>query len=459
VTAVAVAAVGLTVTTAASIATQSRSADEAAAVTTDHVMRARILTTSPGIEVTVVVRELHDDDVVQEKREDATLESRWNTVSMLVSSEYTDPDFEVRLLTDGLAPGEGVTLSRVRWSTRDSGGEDPNEPTSPPTEDPDPTEPPTEDPDPSEPPTEEPDPTVPPTEDPEPEPDPVDGKLSNGCAYSARGIPACGAYLGQTFGSNSDPSGFEDDMGRRLGIRRTFWTGDKVDSAVRTARTDLAEGRLPWISFKLPYSWAEMASGKGDAWARDLAEQLDALDGPVWVAFHHEPETDGPMGDWTRMQERLGPIMRNTADNVAFTVIVTGWHQFYGEDQYSLENIWPQGMKVDVAGFDIYNRLGQDGNTKATDLDGSYFSKIEPWAKQEGLVWGLAETGFTDMAAENDPDWIRRTYEELEDRGGVAFAYFNTTLNSAAPWDLGTEAKLDAWREAQVGTPLLPQGG
>jgi hypothetical protein len=309
------------------------------------------------------------------------------------------------------------------------------------------------------PPTEDPDPTVPPTEDPEPEPDPVDGKLSNGCAYSARGLPACGAYLGQTYGSNSDPSGFEDDMGRRLGIRRTFWTGDKVDSAVRTARTDLAEGRLPWISFKLPYSWAEMASGKGDAWAHDLAEQLDALDGPVWVAFHHEPETDGPMGDWTRMQERLGPIMRNTADNVAFTVIVTGWHQFYGEDQYSLENIWPQGMKVDVAGFDIYNRLGQDGNTKATDLDGSYFSKIEPWAKQEGLVWGLAETGFTDMAAENDPDWIRRTYEELEDRGGVAFAYFNTTLNSAAPWDLGTEAKLDAWREAQVGTPLLPQGG
>ena len=41
----------------------------------------------------------------------------------------------------------------------------------------------------------------------------------------------------------------------------------------------------------------------------------------------------------------------------------------------------------------------------------------------------------------------------------MAFAYFNTTLNSAAPWDLGTEAKLDGWREAQVGTPLLPQGG
>ena len=458
-TALAVAAVGLTVTTAASIATQQSSADKAAATTTEHVMRARILATKPGIEVTVVVRELHDDSVVQEQREDATLDSRRNTVSMLVSSEYTDPDFEVRLLTDGLAPGEGLILDRVRWSTRGDGGEDPTQPTLPPTEEPDPTDPPTEDPDPTEPPTEDPDPTVPPTQDPDPEPDPEVGTLSNGCAYSARGIPECGAYLGQTYGSNSDPSGFEDDMGRRLGIRRTFWTGDKVESAVRTARTDLAEGRLPWISFKLPHSWAEMASGEGDAWARDLAQRLDELDGPVWVAFHHEPETDGPMDDWTRMQERLGPIMRNNADNVAFTVIVTGWHQFYGEDQYSLQNIWPSGVKVDVAGFDIYNRLGQDGNTKATDLDGSYFSKIEPWAKQQGLVWGLAETGFSDKAAEVDPDWIRRTYKELEDRGGVAFAYFNTTLNSAAPWDLGTEVKLDAWREAQVGTPLLPQGG
>jgi len=458
VTALAVAAVGLTVTTAASIATQNSSApDQAAATTTEHVMRARILSTEPGIQVTVVVREFHDGSVIQERSKDATLGSgRSTTVSMLVRSEYERPDFQVRLLTDGLAPGEGLMLDRVRWSTRptDDGGD----PTVPPTEEPDPTEPPTEDPDPTQPPTEDPDPTQPPTGGADPAPE-QPGTLSNGCAYSARGIPACGAYLGQTYGSNSDPSNFEDQMGRRLGVRRTFFTGDKVASAVSTARTDLAAGRLPWLSFKLPHSWSEMASGAGDAWARDLAQRLGELDGPVWVAFHHEPEGDGAIGDWTRMQERLGPIMRNNAGNVAFTVIVTGWHQFYGDDQYSLSNIWPRGVKVDVAGFDIYNRLGQDGNTKATDLDESYFSKIEPWAKQQGLVWGLAETGFTDMAAEVDPDWIRRTHKQLEDRGGVAFAYFNTTLNSAAPWDLGTEAKLDAWREAQVGTPLLPQSG
>ena len=37
---------------------------------------------------------------------------------------------------------------------------------------------------------------------------------------------------------------------------------------MRLAEADLAAGRLPWISFKLPYSWPDMAAGKGDAWAR-----------------------------------------------------------------------------------------------------------------------------------------------------------------------------------------------
>ena len=123
--------------------------------------------------------------------------------------------------------------------------------------------------------------------------------------------------------------------------------------------------------------------------------------------------------------------------------------------------MWPQGIKVDVAGFDIYNQMGvvKDGkrNTKGTDLQASYFSKIEPWAKKEGLVWGLGETGITDEAIKTDPDWIERTYKQLDAAGGVAFAYFNTTLNSIAPWTLGTPEKIQGWREAQVGSPLLPK--
>lgn len=284
-------------------------------------------------------------------------------------------------------------------------------------------------------------------------------KLSNGCSYTTRGIPSCGAYFGSAYGSNTEPSDFEKTVGQRLGVRRTYYNGTQVAKAVATAKSDLSKGRLPWMSFKLPYSWTDMANGRGDAWTKDLVAKLNALDGPVWLAFHHEPEADGNMSEWTRMQKHLGPIVRSNSDNVAFTLILTGWNQLYGAKGNSLDASWPK-TKVDVAGFDVYNKLGTVKNgkeqTKATKMATDYFAKFSVWAKKHDVVWGLAETGYTNKAAEQDPDWIKRTYGELVANGGVAFAYFNTTLNSIAPWDLGTPAKMRAWKRAYVGTPLLP---
>ncbi len=130
--------------------------------------------------------------------------------------------------------------------------------------------------------------------------------LDNGCAYNQRGIPSCGTLLGAAYGSNSDPVDWERQMGHRLGVHRTYFDGSEVDEAVAQARADLAHQRIPWISFKLPHSWGAMAAGEGDAWALDLSRQLARLPGPVWVAFHHEPEGDGNVEDWTAMQTRLG---------------------------------------------------------------------------------------------------------------------------------------------------------
>ncbi|MCW2814733.1 MAG: hypothetical protein JWN84_2188, partial [Nocardioides sp.] len=233
-------------------------------------------------------------------------------------------------------------------------------------------------------------PTSTPTTTPPSEPAETSGGdvLTDGCSYGPRGLPACGAYLGATYGSNTEPTTLEDQLGRRLGVRRTFWTGAQVDKAVRVAAGDLAKHRLPWISFKLPHSWQDMTAGRGDAWVRDLARRLAALPGPVWVAFHHEPEGDGDITAWRTMQERLAPIVRATAPNVAYTVIVTGWNQFYGAAQYSLSRIWPRGVEIDVAGFDLYNEYGvtKDGRTsyKWPDFDTEYYAKIQTWAAEQG---------------------------------------------------------------------------
>lgn len=289
-------------------------------------------------------------------------------------------------------------------------------------------------------------------------PAPTAGVLTNGCGHSARGLPSCGSYLGMAYGSNSDPAPLEAGLGTPLGVRRTYYTASQVSRAIDTARTDLAKGRLPWISFKFPHDWKAMSSGAGDAWARDLARRLATLDGPVWVAFHHEPEGDGNMALWRAAQERLGPIMR-TASNVGFTVVLTGWHQFYGGREFSLGTVWPR-TTVDVAGFDIYNSGGvvKNGKTlKATNMDAAYFAKIQAWADREGVAWGLAETGYTDAASATDPNWIARTSRQLTARGGVAMAYFNTTLNSIAPWHLSNATKKRDYRAAHAVSPRLPK--
>ena len=117
--------------------------------------------------------------------------------------------------------------------------------------------------------------------------------------------------------------------------------------------SDLAHQRVPWISFKLPYSWAEMAAGRGRRLGpRRGPAGSPRLDGPVWVAFHHEPEGDGQdITHWTAMQERLAPIVRSAAPNVAYTVILTGWNQFYGPKDYSLTSLWPRDTKIDLVGL------------------------------------------------------------------------------------------------------------
>lgn len=286
------------------------------------------------------------------------------------------------------------------------------------------------------------------------------GELSNGCRLTQRGRTPCDPYLGAAVGGNTDPAAFEAQMKGRLGTHRVYWRADQVDSAIRSARKDLASGRLPWMSFKLPYSWADMAAGRGDAWARDLASRLNRLPGPVWIAFHHEPEGDGPMADWKAMQEHLAPIVHANATNVAFTVILIAWEDFYGDPQYRLDKIWPDAW-IQVAGFDIYNRYlvttGGFTQTNPVDLRTKYFEPIQAWAKQHHVRWGLAETGYSHPASERQPHWIEQTYRQIRDTHGIAMTYFDSTLNSVARWDISTTTKKADFATTIKLAPTLPR--
>jgi hypothetical protein len=259
------------------------------------------------------------------------------------------------------------------------------------------------------------------------------------CAVSTRGIPRCGMFVGASVGLNAIPKPFERQVGR-LGVHRSFYQASQVDRALRTVRRDLRAGRVPWISFKLPYGWAEMADGQGNAWAAGIARRLARVDGPVWVAFHHEPELDGDIRLWTRTQEQLAPVVRRLAPNVAYSIILMGWHQFYGEAQYSLGSLWPR-TKVDILGLDLYNYYGvaERGGNDPPNMKEMYFRKAARWARRHDVAWGLSELGWTDTMSRRNPRWLARTYRDLRRTGAIAGSYFNShPSNAVADWRLDT---------------------
>ncbi len=399
-----------------------------------YTVSAWVRTSQAGASGRLVLRETSNGRAVKNSAKRFRAWKAWRKVTMSATTRRAGTELNVRLLLNRLAKKKFLVVDDVsvlKWL--------------PPT----------------------PAPTHPaPLPDPGPGPGPLTppgrtaGHLSNGCAYNDMGIPgSCAAYLGSAYGSNSDPKPWESEMGRQLGVRRTYWGASTVDKAVATAKADLAANRLPWISFKLPYSWPDMAAGKGDAWVRDLTTKLSKLDGPVWLAFHHEPEGDADIKQWTLMQAHLAPIVHSIASNVAYSIVLTGWNQLYGASQYSLDSLWPKNTKIDLLGVDTYNKLGVVNNgkeqTKSTDFENSYFKPFGAWASKHGVAWGVAETGYTNKASELDPQWVSRTYNQLKANGGVAFTYFNTAVNSNSDWPITTTLKRQQFTAAMQGKPTL----
>ncbi|MCW2807784.1 MAG: hypothetical protein JWQ93_1739 [Marmoricola sp.] len=404
-----------------------------------YAVSAYVRTNQPGVVGRLVLRETASGQPALETSKGFHASRDWSKVSLTAVTRRSASQLEVRFRVYRLHKRRSILVDNV--SVVQITPTDPGSATPPP-------------------PVGAPPVTTPPVVTP-PVTSPGARTMSNGCAMSARGIPvaSCGALLGSAYGSNTDPTPWEAEMGHALGVRRTYYGATQVDKGVSVAKTDLAKHRVPWISYKLPYSWADMVAGKGDAWTLDLATKLSKLNGPVWLAFHHEPEGDGDITLWTAMQARLAPIVRAAAPNVSYSIVVTGWNQLYGPAQYSLDAIWPKNTKIDLLGVDVYNKLGAVKNgveyTKATDMEGDYFKPFSAWAKKNGVAWGVAETGFTDKAAEVDPQWVSRSYTQLRALGGVAFTYFNTNLNSIANWALTTETKKRVYKDALSTTPVL----
>ncbi len=236
------------------------------------------------------------------------------------------------------------------------------------------------------------------------------------------------------------------------GVDVDRWYGGPgdIDKAVTRAKLNQSKGIRTWLSFKLPYTWAQMASGSGDVWAKGVYAKLDALNFPVWVAFHHEPEGDGVTTDWRKMQDRLSRMVPGgITGDIKFWLIVTGWTQEFNPSDTANQwsTLYPTGAPIYGIAYDApYLKYGYEwvNGVKSTKMDTGwteasvYVEKLAARAKSLGVKAGIGEYGFSDEAFAKDKTWLDRFVASAKANKLEGVSYFDTQFNSKRSWYLGS---------------------
>jgi hypothetical protein len=248
------------------------------------------------------------------------------------------------------------------------------------------------------------------------------------------------------YGCNVDggnPLAFEKTVGATVGVYRSYWQPSQTSQMVSVAARDHAAGRLPFMSTKLPSTWADVASGSQDAWLYGMISSLAALSGPVWLCLHHEPYDDqGPgqsANDFKAMCARAFARTSQTS-NISFVPIMQS--SPFNRTVYGTHNLseWIDPASCDIVGLDSYNHwYAPSGNNWKTPTE--VFSVCDQAAAM-GRTIAIAEYGVrTDPTNTSKAAvWMRRAHDLLVARGDVvAMSYFNSAQNvndGGTPWTL-----------------------
>ena len=239
--------------------------------------------------------------------------------------------------------------------------------------------------------------------------------------------------------------------------RRIFGALASPDGALKLAAAEVAAGRMPVLSFKVPRNdWAGAAAGKYDAALKDLTARLDRLPGRVFVTLHHEPTGDGTPASYAAMQRHVLPIL-GSPGNVDAGVIVNGFWWSAGAQGLTDAEIaaWlPASVlrAAEVVAADTY----QGGTTaRPGEHAGVKISRMSAWATRKGVDrLGIGEFNGLDAAS------VRAATNAVLDDPRFSFAcVFNSNVNNrdGISWVL-TGGRLTAFRsavrEARAGAAL-----
>lgn len=210
--------------------------------------------------------------------------------------------------------------------------------------------------------------------------------------------------------------------------RRIFADLGSPDGALVLAQSEVAAGRLPILSFKIPNNdWAGAANGRYDSALRGVDSRLAALPGRVFVTVHHEPAQDGTPAAYAAMQRHVLPLLSPPA-NVDAGLIGNGfwWSaQGMGLTDAQIAEWFPADVltKAEVVASDTY----QGGTTAAPGENAAVkIRRMSQWATRVGVSrLGIGEyNGLTAYAIKAAGDAV------LADPRFVFASCFNSSVNN-----------------------------
>jgi hypothetical protein len=244
-------------------------------------------------------------------------------------------------------------------------------------------------------------------------------------------------------------------VGSSIGLRRTFYQWGDAKREDKEIQTDVAAGRLPWVSFKPiggASGWQAVAEGRYDADIRARAQRYAGYRKPVISTFHHEPHNEG--GDplqWAAAYSHIYDVMdaETGLKNVTFAPIIGEWEFNPYNRNRRPEKFATKAVleRMPFFGVDLYQTANGEGfSTRLTRV----LDFLEYHGAEDPMV-GIGETGCCLAESAHPEKWLQANWDwaaQNTDKIG-AMSYYDSTLNSEAGhvWALDeTPEKLATFR-------------
>jgi hypothetical protein len=237
-------------------------------------------------------------------------------------------------------------------------------------------------------------------------------------------------------------------------------TGEELSShAYGTFDRGVPQGRM--ITVKAPgVPWATVANAQpGSALYDNIVRWADTIrsrPGPVFVAFHHEPEAAGSKNYGTQAEyiaayRRVVDIFRSRGvTNVDWTWQMTAWSfKVNSADRRSAPKWYPGDSYVDVVGADGYNWYTcQAGNGRWTEFR-TFADPVLSFARSHGKL-----AAFPEFGSQADPrraQWLSNARQYLvANRDIIAAAYYFNRMDpsghQSCRWPLSTNEEISVYR-------------